>query len=147
MEILGVDPGGGAFFTYLNSTIGARMAVEQLREKVITMRALRGARVVPVVRLTHCPMKPSFGMKHRPEFEVVDWKILGGGGSLTGPQTPQLSSPTTPETKAAGEQPEPVPNPKPMPSVRSAAGATLAVLETVAEPTMSEAMGGDFIPW
>ena len=34
------------------------------------MRALRGARVVPVVRLSHRPMKTSFGMKHRPEFEV-----------------------------------------------------------------------------
>ena len=44
------------------------------------MRALRGARVVPVVRLTHRPMKTFVGMKHRPEFEVVDWRQLGGDG-------------------------------------------------------------------
>ena len=88
-----IDPTSGGFFTYLNSTIGARIAVDQLREKVITMRALRGARVVPVVRLAHRPMKTAFGMKHRPEFEVIDWKQWGGDGAITGPRAPQLSAP------------------------------------------------------
>ena len=144
-----LDPASAAFFTYLNSTIGARMAVEQLREKVITMRTLRGTRVVPVVKLAHRPMKTSFGMKHRPEFEVLDWKILGGdgGGSLTGPQTPRLSGPTpsAPETKVVEEKP--LSDPKPTFSTRSAANATLSTLETVAKPTRSEEMGGDAVPW
>ena len=95
----------GGTFTYLNSTFGARIAVEQLKEKVITMRALRGAKVVPVVRLTHRPMKTFVGMKHRPEFEIVDWRQLGGdggGNALGGPQAPQLTGPESkPEPKSS----------------------------------------------
>ena len=41
-------------------------------------------------------MKTSFGMKHRPEFEVLDWRHWGGDGSaVSGPATPQLSGPTS----------------------------------------------------
>ena len=100
-----IDPTSGGFFTYLNSTIGARIAVDQLREKVITMRALRGAGVVPVVRLAHRPMKTAFGVKHRPEFEVVEWRQWGGGGSaIAAPQSPRLSGPaqaSAPKTTTA----------------------------------------------
>jgi hypothetical protein len=100
-----IDPTSGGFFTYLNSTTGARIAVDQLREKVITMRALRGARVVPVVRLTHRPMKTQFGMRNRPEFEVIEWRQWGGdGGAIAAPRAPQLSGPAsapTPKPTAA----------------------------------------------
>ena len=91
-----IDPASGGTFTYLNSTVGARIAIDQLKEKVITMRALRGGvRVVPVVRLTHRPMKTFVGMKHRPELEIVEWRKLGGddGNILSGPQEPQLTGP------------------------------------------------------
>jgi hypothetical protein len=133
-----LDPGSGAFFTYLNSTVGARIAHEQLREKVVTMRTLRGTRVVPVVKLTHRPMKTFVGMKHRPEFEIVGWKQLGGegGGTLSGPQAPQLTSPSA----------APAPKPESEPKASSAADATLSTLEEVAEPTMSEVMK-DSIRW
>jgi hypothetical protein len=85
-----LDPASGGMFTYVNSTVGARIAVEQLDEKVATMRMLRGARVVPVVKLTHRPMKTFVGMKHRPEFEVVGWRQLGGegGNNLRAPRFP-----------------------------------------------------------
>ena len=115
------------------------------------MRALRGAKVVPVVRLTHRPMKTFVGMKHRPEFEIVDWRKLGGDGGgnvLGGPQAPQLRDPSRssePESK-----PEPEPEPKPeepkTESRSSAAAATLDVLEEVSEPSMAELMK-DEIPW
>src|SRR5712672_233326 len=39
-----IDPASGGTFTYLNSTVGARIAVDHLKEKVITMRALRSAK-------------------------------------------------------------------------------------------------------
>jgi hypothetical protein len=118
-----VDPEGGGFFTYLNSTIGAHIAVEELREKVITVRALRGAHVVPVVRLSHRPMKTKFGMKHRPEFEIAGWRG-GPGNALSGPPTPQLGGPAP----AASSTP------------LSAADATLAAMEEVTEPSFAEKM-------
>lgn len=142
-----LDPVTAGFFTYLNSTFGARIAHEQLKEKVITMRTLRGERVVPVVRLSRRPMKTFVGWKQRPEFEVVDWRRLGdGGGPLAGPQAPQLSgpAPSAPETKVVEEKPEPASNPRPTFSTRSAADATLSTLEKVSEPTLSEAMD-DFV--
>ena len=123
-----IDPTSGGFFTYLNSTIGAHIAVEQLREKVITMRALRGARVVPVVKLSHRPMKTAFGMKHRPEFEVVDWKQRGGdGGIIAGPRTPQLNGPAPASKTTTAEQ-------------------TIAGMDDVKPATTKEIIG-DEIPW
>lgn len=93
-----IDPVSAGFFTYLNDTVGARIAVENLREKVITMRALRDAKVVPVVKLGHRPMKTNFGMKHRPEFEVVDWRKMGG--AIGAPQAaPRIAGPAAPEAK------------------------------------------------
>jgi hypothetical protein len=83
-----IDPATAAFYTYLNSTVGARIAYDLLRERVVTMRALRGAKVVPLVKLSHVPMKTTFGMKRRPDFKIIDWRNLGGSGApaLTGPQ-------------------------------------------------------------
>src|SRR5262249_55301223 len=51
-----IDAATAGFYTYLNSTIGARIAWDHLRERVITMRALRGTRVVPLVKLGFRPM-------------------------------------------------------------------------------------------
>lgn len=131
------------------------------------MRALRGVRVVPVVKLTHRPMKTSFGMKHRPEFEIVGWKRLGGegGDALPGSPPKQLTIPVAaptqkpeqptseepkPETPASDPKPKPEPapasDPKPQPKASSVADATLAALEEVSMPTLSEELG-DSIPW
>jgi hypothetical protein len=130
-----IDPTSGGFFTYLNSTIGARMAVDQLREKVITMRALRGVRVMPVVKLTHRPMKTAFGMKRRPEFEVVEWRQWGGG-TISGPQTPQLAGP-------ASESPL---EPKAEPKTETAGNQSLASMRSV-KPVSTAEFVSDEIPW
>jgi hypothetical protein len=117
-----IDPGTAAFFTYLNSTIGARIAYEHLRERVVTMRALRGAKVVPLVKLS---------AKHRPEFEILSWHSLGSGGgapAISGPTTPQISSSKT-------ESPS-----------SSAADATLAAMGAVSIPSTAEELA-DAVPW
>lgn len=133
-----IDPTSGGFFTYLNSTISARIAVDQLKEKVITMRALRGARVVPVVRLSHRPMKTAFGMKHRPEFEVLEWRQWGGGGSaISGPSTPQLTGPTS------ESPPEPTPAPR---AAKAPAEQTIAGMQPVKPVSIAE-FTSDEIPW
>ena len=55
-------------------TVGARIAVENLKDKVKWMRAMRGADVFPVVELSSAPMKTRKGAKIRPEFRVVAWR-------------------------------------------------------------------------
>jgi hypothetical protein len=67
-------------FTFINGTIGARIAVEKLQDRVKWMRTLRGANVAPLVRLDAKEMKTRFGTKMRPEFTVIEWREIGGGG-------------------------------------------------------------------
>ena len=69
-----------SLYTFVNGTIGARIAVERLQDKVKWMRALRGVNCAPLVRLDSKPMKTRFGQKMRPEFTIVEWRQIGGGG-------------------------------------------------------------------
>jgi hypothetical protein len=65
----------GEFYTFSSPTLGAHTAWDLLKDAVVTMRALRGTRVMPVVRLSERPWKTSFGMRKRPHFEIVGWKL------------------------------------------------------------------------
>jgi hypothetical protein len=58
---------------------------------------MRGTHVVPVVKLSARPMKTKFGMKHRPAFEILDWKSVNGGrdSSVTTQPRSQLSGPSS----------------------------------------------------
>jgi len=97
----------GERYTYSNSTSGAHMAWDLLREAVITMRALRSSKCFPVVNLTERPMRSKYrpnGMGMRPHFEIIDWKIPGEPNVVTGP-TPQLTGP------ASAAATSPIPNP------------------------------------
>ena len=67
-------------YTFINTTIGARIAVERLQDRVKWMRTLRGANVAPLVKLDAKEMKTRFGTKMRPEFTIVEWREIGGGG-------------------------------------------------------------------
>ncbi len=78
-----LDPTDGSLFTYINSTVGAAIAVKNLKERVKMMQALRGLGVVPVVTLGTRPMTTKFGRKIRPEFTVEKWVQLGGNGGGT----------------------------------------------------------------
>jgi hypothetical protein len=85
----------GEFFTYASATTGGHIAYDALKEAVITMRALRGTRVMPVVNLSERPMKTKFGMKRRPHFEIVGWKTPGDDSNAVPvkPMPPQISGP------------------------------------------------------
>jgi hypothetical protein len=159
-----IDPATAGFFTYINSTFGARICWDNLRERVITMRTLRGQRVVPLVKLSHRPMKTAFGMKHRPEFEIVGWRNLGGKDAIGSSTSPQISGPKpTAEIKPAAKikpiaaEPKPTAAAKPAPastataspapsSTASAADATLAAMGQVSIPSVAEELA-DEIPW
>jgi hypothetical protein len=100
-----LDPATATTYTYVNGTSGAKQAYDILYERVTTMRLLRGARVVPVVKLDERPFRTSFGPRKRPEFTIIGWRMIGGGPpAVNGPQTPPLAKPnaatTAPTTTA-----------------------------------------------
>jgi hypothetical protein len=77
-------------YTFINSTLGARIAYERLVAKLEMMRRLRGRGVTALVKPDCRQMKTkSVGIKLRPELSVLDWRDLGE----TEPQPAQLLPP------------------------------------------------------
>jgi hypothetical protein len=144
-----LDLVSGTPYTYINSTTGARIAFEQLNERVVITRMLRNARVVPLVRLEQRPFKTSFGMRSRPHFEILEWRQFGeDGGLLGGPPSPQLTGPASASTPTSTSTPPPAStSAATKPATPSAATeAMLSGLPKVAPPTLSEEMR-DELPW
>jgi hypothetical protein len=85
-----VDPRTAKLGTFTTTSAGGRWAVGDLKNAIINMRyANPGA--VPLVRLASTAFKTRFGMKRRPHFEIVDWRV-----SAANPQPlQQLPAPTT----------------------------------------------------
>jgi hypothetical protein len=52
-----VNPTTAEIYPYSSATLGAHIAYDALREQVCTMRALRGARVLPVVKSQRTAME------------------------------------------------------------------------------------------
>ena len=147
----------GETYTYVSATIGAHIAYDNVREAVTNMRALRGAKVLPLVHLTDRPMKTKFGRRTRPHLEIVGWKYPGEDIlALPMPPTPQLSGPATPSTPSPSTVPSSTPQPappasnpaprQPKPSVNLTANDTLAAMNDVKPVLMSEELN-DGIPW
>jgi hypothetical protein len=103
-----LDPVDASIHTYINNTSGAERGVQLLNDRVRWMRALRGARVFPVVTLgkrLHSKKYNKFG----PNFIVLNFRELGGGAPAEngpkqiGPQDPikqigkRVDEPTTAE--------------------------------------------------
>jgi hypothetical protein len=78
---LDIDDAG--LYTYGNATIGARIAVLELEEKLRWMKVLRGENCLPLIKLACCPMKTRFGVQQRPSFPVIEWRRISGGGAAT----------------------------------------------------------------
>jgi len=87
----------GDVWTFINSTTGARIAYERLKDRFQWMRQLRGNSIAPIVKLDSRPMKTAFGTKLRPEFTVLEWRDLGGGS----PGTLQIEHQGAPVTEDA----------------------------------------------
>jgi hypothetical protein len=107
-----IDPNTGKSFRYTAATRGAHIAYDDLKEAVITMRALRGDAVIPAVNLSERPFKTNFGMRKRPHYEIVGWKTPGGDAQAVSarPVTPQLAGPAAAPVKtppAAANVPPP----------------------------------------
>jgi hypothetical protein len=74
-------------YTFINATVGARIAAARLLDRIDSMQMMKGPNVIPIVTLASRPMKTSFGQKLRPHFEIVDWRDLG-------PATPAVPQPS-----------------------------------------------------
>jgi hypothetical protein len=93
-------------FTFINSTVGARIAAARLLDRVQSMQMLRGRSVIPVVTLGNRPMKTAYGQKMRPHFEIVQWRALGGPAPLVPPPQPSPLIGTSVDTANVGKPTE-----------------------------------------
>ena len=83
-----VNPRTGADYTFITDSYGGRRGVGSLKSKIMNVRmAHPGA--VPVVKATSAPFKTSYGMKKRPEFEVIGWRNRDGGSMANIPNDPE----------------------------------------------------------
>jgi hypothetical protein len=60
--------------TFTTDSIGGHKAVGELGNSICNMRLAQSG-AVPIVRLVSMPMKTRFGIKTRPGFEIVTWKV------------------------------------------------------------------------
>lgn len=68
-----IDPRSGKTYTFVTDTVGGRQAVGELKDAIMTVRqAQPGA--LPVVQLATSTMKTRYGVRPRPDFNIVDWR-------------------------------------------------------------------------
>jgi hypothetical protein len=79
-----LDPSTMDRFTYPTGTTGGKIAIGELRDKLLWMRWTRGQNIFPVVTLSDTQMKTRFGGRQRPHFKIVKWTRLGGEGGEGG---------------------------------------------------------------
>jgi hypothetical protein len=88
-----LNPKDASVFTFINSTLGARVAVERLKDRVRMMRALRGEKVCPIVELGAKLFPTRHGLKQRPDFIIHDWCKLGSPQAASAPAIAEISQP------------------------------------------------------
>jgi hypothetical protein len=69
-----LDPLSAEVFTFTSSTTGGRIGISDLSAQIQLMRGTRPG-AVPIVELQSRQMKTKFGMKPRPFFQVVGWRV------------------------------------------------------------------------
>jgi hypothetical protein len=79
-------------------TIGSRMCIDDLRDRIMLTRRVRGADVFPVVELTNIFMRTRHGGRQRPHLPVKRWITFGPTGEAA---QAQLEPPTGVKTVAA----------------------------------------------
>src|SRR5262249_51059134 len=99
-----LDPVDASIHTYINNTSGAEKGIQLLKDRVKWMRALRGARVFPVVTLGKRLHSKKYN-KSGPKFIVLNFRELGGGTPAENPphQLEQLAPQSDPG-KQIGKQ-------------------------------------------
>jgi hypothetical protein len=89
-----VNPRTGADYTFVTDSYGGRKGVGSLKSKIMNVRmAHPGA--MPVVKARSAPFKTSYGLKKRPEFEVIGWRKADGDlmANIPNDPAPKLAAP------------------------------------------------------
>jgi hypothetical protein len=99
-------------FTFPTGTTGGRIAVRELRDKLIWMRRVkRDQNIYPVILLADVFMNTRFGGRQRPHFMIKRWIRFGGEGSqveaLPPPPSPPAQQTTSPPDLPLNEVKEP----------------------------------------
>jgi hypothetical protein len=108
-------------YTFATGTTGGRIAIGELRDKLVWMQRLRGANVYPVVTLSDTFFPTRFGGRQRPHFVIERWIRLGGeSGEVealpppppapTAPPSVQSAPPVVEEPSLAEEMDDEIPN-------------------------------------
>jgi hypothetical protein len=98
-----VDPKTMDKFTFPTGTVGGRIAVRELVDKLVWIRRIRGDKIFAVVTLSDVFMKTRFGGRQRPHFQIVRWVRLGGEGA--GEALPPPTTPSPAVTLAPVQEP------------------------------------------
>jgi hypothetical protein len=86
-------------YTYPTSTSGGRIAIRDLRDRIMWMRRFKGPEVFAVVTFSKAWMNTKYGGRFRPSFTIKRWVRLGGSGKPVEALPP--TAPATPATPAA----------------------------------------------
>jgi hypothetical protein len=70
-----VDAQTGVISTLEVGSVGGMMSVTELGQQIAGMRQLKGAEAIPIIELGVQPFKTKFGMKKRPAFDIVGWRV------------------------------------------------------------------------
>jgi hypothetical protein len=90
-----LDPKTIDMYTYPTGTDGGRVAIGELRDKIMLMQRLRGQNVYPVVTLSDTFFPTRYGGRQRPHFVPKRWVRLGGeGGEVEALPPPAWAEPT-----------------------------------------------------
>jgi len=120
-------------FSYPTATTGGKIAIRELRDKLVWMRRLkRTDNVYPVITLSNKFMNTRFGGRLRPHFEIKRWVQLGGEGG----EVEALPAPTPTPQQQLDQFAKPANKPVPQ---------TDLPLTEVKEPTLKEDLN-DEIP-
>jgi hypothetical protein len=96
-----LDPNKAAY-TYVTSTTGGRIAIEELKKVIRRERQLNGPNRYPLVEFTETWMDTDFGGRLRPAFKVVRFETIGAAAPAQPQQLaaePEKPVPETPELK------------------------------------------------
>jgi hypothetical protein len=97
-----LDPKTMDKYTFATGTTGGKIAIRELRDKLVWMRRLRGPNVYPVITLADKFMNTRFGGRQRPHFVIKRWVSLGAEGG----QVEALPSPSPPPKPADESVPQ-----------------------------------------